>query len=64
MLARALDLLFGCRHANQSRPWTLPDAKGITRSYTVCLECGKHVPYSLVPVEPAALRVGELQEEI
>jgi hypothetical protein len=38
-----IDFLLGaCRHRHQSRPFTLEN-----RTYTVCLDCGKEIGYSL-----------------
>ena len=42
LLIAALDLLFGCRHSNLSRVFTLNH-----RTYRVCCDCGKHFDYSL-----------------
>jgi hypothetical protein len=36
------DAIFGCRHADLSRPFTLRH-----QTYKVCLECGREIPYSL-----------------
>lgn len=43
----AIDTLFGCRHSNQSRPFTLR-----RHTYKVCLDCGKEISYSLAPMSP------------
>jgi hypothetical protein len=41
-LAFMVDLLFGCRHAHLSRPFTIEE-----RSYKICLDCGQEMPYSV-----------------
>ena len=41
-LLGALDLVFGCHHANLSRVFTI---RG--RSYRVCCDCGSEFNYSL-----------------
>ena len=51
MIGACLELLFGCLHRNQTRPFTLNKT-----CYTVCLDCGRELPYSWVemrPLEPA-----------
>jgi hypothetical protein len=43
MVTFLIDFLLGtCRHRDQSRPFTLNK-----RTYTVCLDCGKEIEYSL-----------------
>jgi hypothetical protein len=37
-----LDFLFGCRHNDLSRPFTVKH-----NTYKVCLDCGREMPYSL-----------------
>jgi hypothetical protein len=37
-----LNFIFGCRHRKLSRPFTCS-----RRTYEVCLDCGRQVPYSL-----------------
>jgi hypothetical protein len=37
-----LNCIFGCRHRNLSRPFTFS-----RRTYEVCLDCGRQVPYPL-----------------
>jgi hypothetical protein len=41
-LAKALELAFGCRHANLSRVFTIN-----RRCYKVCCDCGMKFDYSL-----------------
>lgn len=41
MIRACLELLVGCLHRNQTRPFTLNKS-----CYTVCLECGRELPYS------------------
>jgi hypothetical protein len=43
MIGAWLELLFGCSHRNQTRPFTLNKT-----CYTVCLNCGRELPYSWV----------------
>jgi hypothetical protein len=40
-------LLGACRHRHQSRPFTLNN-----KTYTVCLDCGKEIGYSLANMQP------------
>ncbi len=42
LLEFIFDLFFGCRHAHLTRPFTIE-----ARSYEICLDCGKEMPYSL-----------------
>lgn len=45
--------IFGCRHRNLSRIWTMPVFNRLSKptgrkiSYTVCLDCGKQIPYDM-----------------
>jgi hypothetical protein len=41
MKSACLEFLFGCLHPNQTRPFTLNKT-----CYTVCLDCGRELPYS------------------
>jgi len=41
-LPRLLDVLFGCRHSNLSRVFTIG-----RRTYRVCFDCGGEFDYSL-----------------
>lgn len=41
-MAKILDWLFGCTHAETSRVFTIDG-----RSYVVCLTCGKEMNYDL-----------------
>jgi hypothetical protein len=66
MMAKLLDVLFGCMHARYSFPVTLrgavrrSQAAALTGTYVVCLECGKEFPYDWqemkVITSPAARR--------
>lgn len=47
MMEACLDLLFGCTHRHQSRPFTLNK-----NCYTVCLDCGHETPYSWREMRP------------
>jgi hypothetical protein len=42
ILNAILDFLFGCRHHDLSRPFTVQH-----HTYKVCLDCGHEMPYSL-----------------
>ena len=56
MVAKMLDLLFGCRHRRLTRPIT-PFHKPRTLpgdSYVACLECGRRFQYDVVN-----MRMGE-----
>jgi hypothetical protein len=50
-----LNFIFGCRHRNMSRPFTCS-----RQTYEVCLDCGRHFPYSLQTMSPK--RDGPRQE--
>ena len=50
MVAKLIDLVFGCRHSRCSFPVTIrgnrrPQAGALTGTYVACLECGKELPY-------------------
>ena len=51
MFSKLMDVLFGCTHANYSLPRTLKPVRNSSgvpcepRTYVVCLDCGKDVPY-------------------
>src|SRR5258708_5197375 len=51
MMARVLDVLFGCRHSHYSFPITVRSrsrrtaAASLTGTYVACLDCGKEFPY-------------------
>ncbi|HLH06752.1 MAG TPA: hypothetical protein VKW78_05925 [Terriglobales bacterium] len=51
MLSKVVDALFGCLHTNYSFPITtkpVRNNKGVPakpRTYVVCLQCGKDLPY-------------------
>jgi hypothetical protein len=51
MLAKVVDILFGCWHRNYGFPITTPAGKRRTGAaiptgtYVVCLDCGKEFPY-------------------
>jgi hypothetical protein len=51
MLSKLVDVLFGCTHANYTFPRTskfVHSSTGIAcgpRTYVVCLDCGKDLPY-------------------
>ena len=50
MFSRILDVFFGCSHGHMSFPITIKKgarsrAAFPTGTYTVCLDCGKEMPY-------------------
>jgi len=45
------DIIFGCRHWSQTRPFTLEQ-----RTYKVCLDCGKQIYYSTERMTPLSAR--------
>lgn len=51
MIARFVDVVFGCRHPRFSFPVTVrraisrPKAAALTGTYVACLDCGREFPY-------------------
>lgn len=51
MIAKLVDVMFGCRHSNYSFPITTKPAlrrtaaAAMTGTYVVCLDCGTELPY-------------------
>ena len=45
------DIVFGCRHWSQTRPFTLEQ-----QTYKVCLDCGKQIYYSPERMTPLSAR--------
>jgi len=51
MVAKLIDLVFGCRHNRYSFPVTIrgagrrPQAAALTGTYVACLDCGREFPY-------------------
>jgi len=51
MMAKLLDVLFGCRHSRFSFPITVRprsrrnSAASLTGTYVACLDCGREFPY-------------------
>jgi hypothetical protein len=45
------DIVFGCRHWSQTRPFTLDQ-----QTYKVCLDCGKQIYYSTERMTPLSAR--------
>ena len=43
MIAKLFNALFGCRHKRTAFPITNRKQK---RTYIVCLECGREIPFS------------------
>jgi hypothetical protein len=48
------EILFGCSHSRQTRPFTISD-----ETYKVCLDCGKQIYYSAQEMRP--LTLGEVR---
>ena len=51
------DIIFGCRHWSQTRPFTLEQ-----QTYKVCLDCGKQIYYSTERMTPSE-RTGNTPHE-
>lgn len=51
LLRFSYDVLFGCRHHHQTRPFTLK-----RQTYKVCLDCGKQIFYSPERMMPLTAR--------
>ena len=51
LLGFCYDILFGCRHWSQTRPFTLE-----RQTYKVCLDCGKQIYYSRERMTPLSAR--------
>ncbi len=51
LLGFLCDILFGCRHWSQTRPFTLE-----RQTYKVCLDCGKQIYYSRERMTPLSAR--------
>lgn len=47
MMSACLEFLLGCVHRNQTRVFTVKQA-----CYTVCLDCGRELPYSWAEMRP------------
>ncbi|MGA7522079.1 MAG: hypothetical protein WBW84_06330 [Acidobacteriaceae bacterium] len=47
MMSACLEFLFGCVHRSQTRAFTLNKT-----CYTVCLDCGRELPYSWAEMRP------------
>jgi hypothetical protein len=51
MVAKLIDMFFGCRHSRYSFPVTIrgaarrPQAASLTGTYVACLDCGREFPY-------------------
>jgi hypothetical protein len=51
MVAKLIDVVFGCWHSRYSFPVTIrgtahrPQAGALTGTYVVCLDCGREFPY-------------------
>ena len=51
LLGFIYDIIFGCRHWSQTRPFTLEQ-----QTYKVCLDCGKQIYYSPERMTPLSAR--------
>jgi hypothetical protein len=53
MVAKMIDLLFGCRHKQLTRPITRTHRPGTPAGlvYVVCLECGKQFHYDVTNMQ-------------
>jgi hypothetical protein len=51
LLGFIYDVIFGCRHNHQTRPFTLK-----RQTYKVCLDCGKQIFYSPERMTPLTAR--------
>jgi hypothetical protein len=51
LLGFIYDIVFGCRHWSQTRPFTLEQ-----QTYKVCLDCGKQIYYSRERMTPLSAR--------
>jgi hypothetical protein len=51
LLEFVYDVLFGCRHRSQTRPFTLEQ-----QTYKVCLDCGSKIYYSKERMTPLSAR--------
>ena len=51
LLGFCYDVVFGCRHWSQTRPFTLEQ-----QTYKVCLDCGKQIYYSSERMTPLSAR--------
>jgi hypothetical protein len=51
VVAKLIDVLFGCWHSRYSFPVTIrgaarrPQAAALTGTYVACLDCGREFPY-------------------
>jgi hypothetical protein len=45
------EIFLGCSHSHQTRIFTLQQI-----TYRVCLDCGRHIPYSPVTMRPLKAR--------
>jgi hypothetical protein len=51
MIAKVLDVVFGCRHSQYSFPITMRRSARLASqvnpsgTYVVCMDCGKELPY-------------------
>jgi hypothetical protein len=54
MLESILNALFGCSHQRTTFPLTPKRRNGASRTYVVCLDCGKEFAYNW-----ADMRIGE-----
>lgn len=61
MIAKLLDVFFGCWHGHYSFPITVRPgprrikAASVTGTYVVCLDCGKELPYDWAQMKIVSL---------
>jgi predicted transcriptional regulator len=55
MVQGILNAMFGCSHQRTTFPMTAGRKKAVSRTYVVCLDCGKEFAYNW-----ADMRIGEL----
>ena len=66
MVQSILDALFGCSHQRTTFPLTAGRMNAASRTYVVCLDCGKEFPYNWADMRigervPARVRTAEAQ---
>lgn len=67
MIAKLLDVFFGCWHTRYSFPITVRSgsrrirAASLTGTYVVCLDCGKELPYDWKEMKVVSLDSGRHQ---
>jgi hypothetical protein len=65
MIAKLLDVFFGCWHTHYSFPITVRSgsrrikAATVTGTYVVCLDCGRELPYDWKEMKVVSLSSGK-----